>query len=206
MMARYIMSVLFNHPYTIDGDDLRLSHFDKNPIWLDVHLNDFGDPAYEFKSETAVRPWDGTYPAHSQFTGMVLATFTTRNGQIFQGVIHHTDSSFNEERSEHDVLQFQPWIFHGDSDRLGFWGGAVHIIGDRSLKENMAAFYRGTGLNADEAFPIEFVVSPDVLSEPVKGTIHGFGFYSAENVVSSVRWRVQKGVGSLFLSCCMLHT
>ena len=167
----------------VSFDDLRPSHFEQHKIWLDSHLHDFGNDKYENVSEEAFRPWDGDYPASREFTGLVATKFTIDSGESFRGYVTNYKSA--PTKKAEPLLSHYPEIFV-DSGTIAFWHGAVYQFGRKFMGNDMDKLEELAGLPLNQIFPIQYSTVDGALAQPISGEIEGFGFYTAENIISKI--------------------
>jgi hypothetical protein len=166
-----------------DCDDLDLGAFRDYPAWIDIHLHDFGDPAYERVDEGMFRPWNSEYPVPRSAVCLFHAILTSASNREFDGVISHIPEG---QSSQHAVINHAPALFLSSGRRVHFWHGMVYGFGDQWLNEDKQSFYDETGLTPDEAFPMRYGVSPRIIEGGITGEIPGFGYLESMNKVAFV--------------------
>lgn len=176
---RFVRFLLRQRGPIVLYDDLSQEHFQKAPIWLDVHLQEFGRWLFELEDEESFRPWDGKYPAPRTFRGFVRAEFTAANGKILSGVIYHEE---NEPSDETWNYRFAPELFIDDNERIGFWLGRVESIDEELIDEVRKQFQASVGLTTEEAFPMTCEISDDILQPPISRIISGFDYFTGDDI------------------------
>ena len=162
-------------------DDLTEGNFNDHKIWLDIHLDDFGNEQYADVDDEAFRPWDSSYPARREFSGLVAANFMTQNGISLFGYVSNIDGQDNETRNP--IVNHQPTIFTSDGT-ISFWHGAVYQFGRKFLDADIFELRKITDSNLDDIFPIQYQTATNAIAPPIAATIDGFGYFSGENVVT----------------------
>lgn len=178
---RNLFTRLFRRsPELVFFDDLTSSHFERHEIWLDVHLNEFGDARFQDVEDEAFRPWNRCYPADRDFPGLVSARFAIATGRSFSGYVTNTDC--NPANDIDPLFADYPELF-GSKGVIAFWHGVVYQFGRKSLDADIAQLENDTGLQLDEIFPIQYATVPTAWTAPIVGRIDGFGYYSAESTI-----------------------
>ena len=133
--------------------DLSSADFDRHPVWIACHTEDFAEPWFNETDEETFRPWTGALPV-GPTDGMLL------------GSPH--DGFLTPASKEGDLGTLQPHLIVGDVS-FGFWGGMAGVRPDRR-----SAFYRALGKGPESIFPIRFSADPDLATGVVAGRIDGF--------------------------------
>lgn len=71
-----------------------------------------------------------------------------------------------------------------NGDVINFWHGGVYMFGNKWLEADKESFYRTFNLDADSAFPLTYSVPDSLITGGIEGTIPGFGYFSASDVVT----------------------
>ena len=142
--------------------DLSPADFQRHPVWIACHTEDFAEPWFNETDEETFRPWMGTPPV-SPSDGMLLvpASFELRDGSQHDGFL--TPAS-----KERDLGTLQPHLFVGGKS-FGFWGGMAGI-----RKDERTAFYNALGRGPEAIFPIRFSTDPDLATGVAAEQIDGF--------------------------------
>jgi hypothetical protein len=144
--------------------DLTAEDFEREPVWISCHVEDYDEPWYGETDEETFRPWSGALPV-SPSLGMLLvrATATLADGSSYPGFY---------TPAEGDELGFtQPQLFV--SGRLfSFWGGLMGV--SQSFRDD---FYSSIGKDSDAVFPIRFTAAPELVESA--GSIEVEGFYKS---------------------------
>jgi hypothetical protein len=141
--------------------DLSPADFERHPVWIACHTEDFAEPWFDETDEETFRPWTGTLPV-SPSDGMLLvrATFELLGGS------HH--DGFLTPALEGEIGTLHPHLFVGDQS-FGFWDGMFSIRADRR-----SAFYKALGKGPEAIFPIRFSTDPNLATGVVTGRVDGF--------------------------------
>lgn len=162
-------------------DELDAAAFRDHPIWLYVHLHDFGNPVYENCDEEAMRPWPDSYPAPVNAICDVAARFITADGREAAGCISLTKCG---KPLSQPVMDHSPQLFLPSGHKVRFWHGSVYLFGDQFLLRDKSAFYRELGVSPDTAFPLTYAVPDSIVVGGVSGVIPGFGFFASNDVTT----------------------
>jgi len=142
--------------------DLSSADFERCPVWIACHTEDFAEPWFNETDEETFRPWIGALPV-SPSDGMLLvrASFELHDGSRHQGFL-------TPALKEGDLATLQPHLFVGDKV-FRFWGGMAGVGTDRRT-----AFYDALGKGPEAIFPIRFSTDPDLAKGVAAGQIDGF--------------------------------
>ncbi len=151
--------------------DLSPEDFQQHPVWIHVHVVDYGEPWYAEANEETFRPRLGPLPA-SPGEGILLvrSRFTLADGRAFTGFI-------TPEHAEPDELTpwmtglgiIQPQMFLPSGLRLPFWFGVLKPDPDQ-----LKSVYDELRAPPDRIFPIEFSADPALAEGIVSGRVDGF--------------------------------
>ena len=161
-------------------DQLDLVAFREHPVWLYVHIHDFGNPIYEECDEETMRPWPGDYPAPADAVCEVAASFVFADGREVAGCITLMNGG---ESAVRPVVDHSPRLFLPSGRTVSFWHGGVYQFGDEFLREAMNLFYAEFQVTPATAFPITYSVPPNVIAGGMRGTIPGFGYFASEDAI-----------------------
>jgi hypothetical protein len=144
--------------------ELTAEDFEREPVWIACHVEDYDEPWYDETDEETVRPWGGELPVSpSPAMLLVCATATLSDGSSHPG--------FYTSAENDDLGLIQPQIFV--VGRLfSFWGGVMGI--SRLYRDD---FYRSIDRSPEAVFPIRFAAAPDLLES--EGPIEVQGFYKS---------------------------
>ena len=81
------------------------------------------------------------------------------------------------------IVKYGPKVWLPNGNQVSFWHGGVYQFGDKWLNADKADFYEAFSLTQETAFPLRFIVGPDILKHPIEITIPGFGYFKSANVV-----------------------
>ena len=142
--------------------DLSPADFQRHPVWIACHTEDFAEPWFNETDEETFRPWMGALPVGPS-DGMLLvrASFELHDGSRHDGFL--TPAS-----KQGDLGTLQPHLFVGDKV-FRFWGGMAGVGTDRRT-----AFYDALGKGPEAIFPIRFSTDPDLATGVVAGRVDGF--------------------------------
>ena len=142
--------------------DLSPADFQRHPVWIACHTEDFAEPWFNETDEETFRPWMGALPVGPS-DGMLLvrASFELHDGSRHDGFL--TPAS-----KQGDLGTLQPHLFVG-GESFGFWGGMAGIRGDERM-----AFYQALGKGPEAIFPIRFSTDPDLATGVIAGRVDGF--------------------------------
>jgi hypothetical protein len=142
--------------------DLSSPDFDRHPVWIACHTEDFAEPWFNETDEETFRPWTGDLPVGpSDGMSLVRATFELHDGSRHDGFL--TPAS-----KEGDLGTLQPHLLVSGKS-FGFWGGRAGIRPDQRM-----AFYKALGKGPEAIFPIRFSTDPDLAKGVAAGQIDGF--------------------------------
>jgi len=143
-------------------DDLSSADFERHPVWIACHTEDFAEPWFNETDEETFRPWTGALPVGPS-DGMLLvrATFELHDGSRHDGFL--TPAS-----KEGDLGTLQPHLFVSGKS-FGFWGGMAGVRPD-----GRRAFYKALGKGQKAIFPIQFSTAPDLATGVIAGRVDGF--------------------------------
>ena len=110
--------------------DLSSPDFDRYPVWIACHTEDFAEPWFNETDEETFRPWMAALPVGPS-DGMLLvrASFELHDGSRHDGFL--TPAS-----KQGDLGTLQPHLFVGGKS-FALWGGMAGI-----RKDEWTAFYR----------------------------------------------------------------
>ena len=142
--------------------DLSSADFERHPVWIACHTEDFAEPWFNETDEETFRPWTGAQPVGPS-DGMLLvrATFELHDGSRHDGFL--TPAS-----KEGDLGTLQPHLFVSGKS-FGFWGGMAGVRPDRQR-----AFYEALRKGPEAIFPIRFSTDPELATGIAAGQIDGF--------------------------------
>jgi hypothetical protein len=142
--------------------DLTPADFERHPVWIACHTEDYAEPWFNETDEETFRPWMGALPVGPS-DGMLLVrgTFELRDGSRHDGFM---TPAFKEG----DLGMLHPRLFVGGKS-FGFWGGMFGVRADRRM-----AFYKALGRGPEAIFPIRFSANPDLATRVVAGQVDGF--------------------------------
>ena len=142
--------------------DLSPADFERHPVWIACHTEDFAEPWFNETDEETFRPWTGPLPVGSS-DGMLLvrAIFELHDGS-------HHDGFLTPAFKEGEIGALHPHLFVGDQS-FGFWGGMFGVRAERR-----SAFYKALGKGAEAIFPIQFNAAPELATGVVVGQVDGF--------------------------------
>ena len=104
--------------------DLTPADFERHPVWIACHTEDFAEPWFNETDEETFRPWMGALPVGpSDGMSLVRASFELHDGSRHDGFL--TPAS-----KERDLGTLQPHLFVGGKS-FGFWGGMAGVRPDR---------------------------------------------------------------------------
>jgi hypothetical protein len=141
--------------------ELTAEDFEREPVWISCHTEDYDEPWYDQTDEETFRPWTGDLPI-SPSLGMLLvrATATLADGSTYPG--------FYTPAENDDLGLIQPQIFA--SGRLFmFWSGVLGV--PRSYRDD---FYGSIGGSPDTVFPIRFTAAPELVGAADPIEVQGF--------------------------------
>jgi hypothetical protein len=142
--------------------DLSPADFERYPVWIACHTEDFAEPWFNETDEETFRPWTGPLPV-SPSDGMLLvrARFELHDGS-------HHDGFLTPAFGEGEIGTLHPHLFVGDKS-FGFWGGIFGLSAERR-----SAFYKALGKGPEAIFPIRFSADLNLAIGVVTGRIDGF--------------------------------
>ena len=142
--------------------DLSPPDFERHPVWIACHTEDFAEPWFNETDEETFRPWTGVLPVGPS-DGMLLvrATFELHDGSRHDGFL--TPAS-----KEGELGTLQPHLFVSGKS-FGFWGGMAGVRPDRRT-----ALYEALGKGPEALFPIRFSTDADLATGVAAGQIDGF--------------------------------
>ena len=143
-------------------DDLSSADFERHPVWIACHTEDFAEPWFNETDEETFRPWTGVLPVGPS-DGMLLvrATFELHDGSRHDGFLTLASK-------EGDLGTLQPHLFVSGKS-FGFWGGMAGVRANERT-----AFYGALGKAQEAIFPIRFSTDPDLATGVAAGQIDGF--------------------------------
>ena len=142
--------------------DLSPPDFDRHPVWIACHTEDFAEPWFNETDEETFRPWTRVPPVGpSDGMSLVRATFELHDGSRHDGFL--TPAS-----QEGDLGTLQPHLFVSGKS-FGFWGGMAGVRPDRRK-----AFYGALRKGPEAIFPIRFSAESDLATGVVAGQVDGF--------------------------------
>jgi hypothetical protein len=142
--------------------DLSAADFDRHPVWIACHTEDFVEPWFNETDEETFRPWTGALPVGpSDGISLVRATFELHDGSRHDGFL-------TPAAKEGDLGTLQPHLFFS-GESFGFWGGVAGVRPDRRT-----AFYEALGKGPEAIFPIRFSADPELAAGVVTGQVEGF--------------------------------
>lgn len=141
--------------------ELTAGDFEREPVWIACHVEDYDEPWYDETDEETFRPWSGELPVNASL-GMLLvrATATLADGSSYPGFFTPAEND--------DLGLIQPQIFV-DERLFSFWGGVMGI--PRPYRDD---FYRSIGRNSDAVFPIRFTGAPEIVESASPIEVQGF--------------------------------
>jgi hypothetical protein len=143
-------------------DDLSSADFDRHPVWIACHTEDFAEPWFNETDEETFRPCTGALPVgHSDGMLLVRAKVELHDGSRHDGFL--TPAS-----KEGDLGTLQPHLFAGGKS-FGFWGGMAGVRPDQRM-----AFYEALGKGPEAIFPIRVSTDPNLATGVTAGQIDGF--------------------------------
>jgi hypothetical protein len=100
--------------------DLSPADFERHPVWIACHTEDFAEPWFNETDEETFRPWTGPLPVGPS-DGMLLvhAIFELHDGSYHDGFL---TPAFKEG----EIGALHPHLFVGDQS-FGFWGGMFGV-------------------------------------------------------------------------------
>jgi hypothetical protein len=136
--------------------------FERYPVWIACHTEDFAEPWFNETDEETFRPWMGALPVGPS-DGMLLvrASFELHDGSHHGGFL--TPAS-----REGDLGTLEPHLFVGDKI-FRFWGGMAGVRIDQRT-----AFYEALGKGPEAIFPILFSTAPALATGVAAGQVNGF--------------------------------
>ena len=142
--------------------DLTPADFERCPVWIACHTEDFAEPWFNETDEETFRPWTGALPVGpSDGMSLVRTTFELHDGSRHDGFL---TPAFKEG----DLRILQPHLFvSGES--FGFWGGMAGVRIDQRT-----AFYEALGKGPEAIFPIRFSTAPNLATGVAAGQVDGF--------------------------------
>ena len=154
--------------------DLKLSDFERSPIWVGCHTFDYGKPWYEKTNEETFRPWNEKTPIDpSKGMFLIKSEFIFADGSHWEGFV--TPISGEGEAPENTLGTIQPHLFTQSDLMIGFWGGMFGFKPEYSAK-----FYQLISKTPNEVFPIKFSCRPNLSQGIQSGTLKGF--YSSRDL------------------------
>jgi hypothetical protein len=141
--------------------ELTAEDFERVPVWIACHIEDYDEPWYDETDEETFRPWSGALPV-SPSLGMLLvrATATLADGSSYPGFYTPAESD--------DLGLIQPQIFV--AGRLfSFWGGVMGV--PQPVRDDL---YRSIGASPDVVFPIRFAAAPGLVETVSPIEVQGF--------------------------------
>jgi|GEM_PF-1284896 hypothetical protein len=144
--------------------NLKLSDFAEHPVWVNVHVIDYGKDWYDETDEETFRPWYGNLPADpSETMFLVRAKLTLADGSEYDGFI-----TPQHESEESDLGAIQPYLFAKSGELISFWFGMF-----QPSKKDINGLYEQLSKNANQVFPIQFEAEGGIATGIVKGVIPG---------------------------------
>jgi len=131
-------------------DELDAVAFQDHPIWLYVHLNDFGNPVYEECDEEAMRPWPDSYPAPVDAICEVAAHFITADGRVATGCISLTKGG---KPFSQPVMEHSPGFSCRVGTRYRFGTGTCLCLATRFYSETSRPFIVNWALTRTQRSP-----------------------------------------------------
>ena len=142
--------------------ELSPADFQRHPVWIACHTEDFAEPWFNETDEETFRPWMGALPVGpSDGMSLVRATFELHDGSRHDGFL--TPAS-----KEGELGTLQPHLFVSGKS-FGFWGGMAGVRPDRRT-----ALYEALGKGPEALFPIRFSTDADLATGVAAGQIDGF--------------------------------
>ena len=142
--------------------DLSPADFQRHPVWIACHTEDFAESWFNETDEETFRPWTGPLPVGpSDGMSLVRATFELHDGSRHDGFL--TPAS-----KEGELGTLQPHLFVSGKS-FGFWGGMAGVRPDRRT-----ALYEALGKGPEALFPIRFSTDADLATGVAAGQIDGF--------------------------------
>lgn len=150
-------------------DELTPADFNRHPVWVNCHVEDYDRPWHEQTDEETFRPWTGALPVSpSQGMFLVRARSRSHDGSTYLG--------FLTPAVEPDVATLQPHVFIGDA-AWGFWGGQPGVtVGWRQQ------FYEAIRKEPDEVFPLATDAEAGLANGVTRCTVEGFCWYQGSSV------------------------
>jgi hypothetical protein len=142
--------------------DLTPADFERHPVWVACHTEDYAEPWFNDTDEETFRPWMGALPVGPS-DGMLLvhATFEAHDGSGHNGFL-------TPALTEGDLGTLQPHVFVGGKS-FGFWGSMFGIRADQRM-----AFYTALGKSPEAIFPMRFSTHTGLATGVVAGQVDGF--------------------------------
>ena len=142
--------------------DLTPADFERHPVWIACHTEDYAEPWFNETNEETFRPWMAALPVGPS-DGMLLvrAAFEAHDGSRHDGFL---TPAFKEG----DLGMLQPHLFAGGKS-FGFWGGMVGVQSDQRT-----AFYKALGKGPEAIFPMRFSADSGLATGVVAGQVDGF--------------------------------
>jgi hypothetical protein len=142
--------------------ELSPADFQRHPVWIACHTEDFAEPWFNETDEETFRPWTSALPVGpSDGMSLVRATFELHDGSRHDGFL--TPAS-----KEGELGTLQPHLFVSGKS-FGFWGGMAGVRPDRRT-----ALYEALGKGPEALFPIRFSTDADLATGVAAGQIDGF--------------------------------
>ncbi len=142
--------------------ELTADDFEREPVWISCHVEDYDEPWYDKTDEETFRPWSGKLPVSASL-GMLLvrASATLADGSTHPGFFTPAETD--------ELGLIQPQVFVAGR-MFSFWGGVTGI--PRPYRDD---FYRSISRGPDAVFPIRFAAAPEFVE--ITNTIEVQGFY-----------------------------
>jgi len=143
-------------------NDLTPADFQRHPVWIACHTEDFAEPWFNETDEETFRPWIGALPVGPS-DGMLLvrASFELHDGSRHDGFL-------SPATKQGDLGTLQPHLFV-DGKSVGFWGG---MAGIRAVERK--TFYQALGKAPEAIFPIRFGTAHNLATGVAAGQVDGF--------------------------------
>ena len=142
--------------------DLSPADFERHPVWIACHTEDFAEPWFNETDEETFRPWTDALPVSpSDGMSLVRARFELHDGS-------HHDAFLTPAFKEGEIGALHPHLFAGGKS-FCFWGGMFGVRADRR-----SAFYEALGKGREAIFPIRFSADPALGTGVVAGRVDGF--------------------------------
>lgn len=152
-------------PELVQAWDFTREHFERHPVWVSCHVEDYDEPWYEDTDEATMRPWTGPLPAEPSVGGLeARATCILADGTRLDGSL--TPAAPGE--SGQLLATMQPTMFLPDGSLVFFWEGSV------KQDEQHARLYRALGKSAAEIFPIQCAALEGLVGGISRCTVDGF--------------------------------